>query len=109
MGFFSKLLRANSKNLAGWVEGSITHLKKGERQFSVEDGKVVLWIVGADDIVLDPSQVQSFELVSENLQRQYGNNKMNCDAYTITLTNGESGVMTIFKGKIGNVKLALRK
>ena len=109
MGFFSKLLRANSKNLAGWVEGSITHLKKGERQFSVEDGKVVLWIVGADDIVLDPSQVQSFELVSENLPRKYGNDNMICDAYTITLTNGESGVMTIFKGKIGNVKLALRK
>ena len=109
MGFFSKLLRANSKNLAGWVEGSITHLKKGGRQISVENGKVILWIVGADDIVLEPSQVQSFELASANLERKYGNDIMSCDAYTIVLTNGESGVMTLFKGKIGDVKLAIGK
>ncbi len=109
MGFFAKLKRANSKDLAGWVEGSITHLKKGARQFSVENGQVVLWIVGEDDIVLAPEQVKSFELAATDIRKQYGNNIMVCDSYTITLDNGENGVMTIFKGKVADVKLALRK
>ncbi|MBP5343350.1 hypothetical protein J6Y73_05435 [bacterium] len=109
MGFFAKLKRANSKDLAGWVEGSITHLKRGARQFSVENGKVVLWIVGEDDIVLEPSQVETFELATTDIRKQYGNNIMVCDAYLIVLKNGESGTMTIFKGKIADVKLALRK
>lgn len=109
MGFFGKLMRANSKNLAGWVEGSITHLKRGERQVSVENGKVVLWIVGKDDIIVEPSQIKTFELASADIRRQYGNNIMICDSYLIALTNGETGTMTIFKGKIADVKLALRK
>ena len=109
MGFFAKLKRANSKDLAGWAEGSVTHLKSGAMQLSVENGKVVLWIVGKDDIVIEPSQVDSFELAAADIRKQYGNNIMICDSYTLVLKNGESGVLTIFKGKIADVKLALRK
>lgn len=109
MGFLQKLFRANSKNLAGWVEGSITQLKSGMRQVSVENGKVVLWIVGKDDIIIDPSQIKSLELATSNITKQYGNNIMICDAYILVLKNGESGTLTIFKGKIADVLLALKK
>jgi len=108
-GFFKNTKRANSKDLAGWVDGSITHMKRGFRQFSVENGKTVLWVVGEEDIVIEPNQVESFELAATDIKRQLGNQVMNCDSYTIVLTNGESGVMTIFKGKIADVKLSLRK
>ena len=66
------IARANSKNLAGFVEGSITHLKKGERQVLVENGKVICFIVGEDDIIIDKSQVQSIECVVQGMTRKYG-------------------------------------
>lgn len=109
MGFFKNFKRANSSNLAGSVEGSITQLKRGSRQMSIEDGKLVFWGNGPDDIVIEPSQVESFELATTDTRIANGNTFIICDSYTIVLKNGESGVMTIFKGKVAEVKLALRK
>ncbi len=105
------IIRPNSGNLCGWVTGSITEDGK-ERLFSLENGKVVLWMAGKKDIVLQPTEIKSFDCVAENLKRERskGSNQiMQCDQYTIVLNNGISGVMTIFKGKIGEVKIALNR
>ena len=48
------IIRPNSGNLCGWVTGSITEDGK-ERLFSLENGKVVLWMAGKKDIVLQPT------------------------------------------------------
>ena len=98
-GCMQGMKRANSKDLAGWVEGSVTHLKSGKRQVIFENGQVVCFIVGEDDIIIKKEEVASLECVAQNIKEQYGNNIMVCNSYAVTLKNGEYGTFTIFAGK----------
>ena len=101
--------RANSKNLAGWVEGSLTHLKSGKRQVILENGKVVCFIVGEADIVIGKEDVTSLECVSQSIVETYANKKIICNSYAVTLANGEYGTFTIFAGKAAEFTILLKK
>ena len=101
--------RANSKDLAGWVEGSVTHLKSGKRQVIFENGQVVCFIVGEEDIVIKKESVASFECVAQNVKEKYGNNYMVCNSYAVTFTNSEYGNFTIFAGKAAEFTILLKK
>ena len=108
-GCMQGMKRANSKDLAGWVEGSITHLKRGRRQVIFENGQVVCFIVGEDDIIIKKEEVASFECVNQNIKEEYGKGYMHCNSYAITLTNGEYGTFTIFAGKAAEFTVLLKK
>lgn len=98
-GCLEGIKRANSRNLAGWVEGPITKLKGGKRQVLLEDGKIICFVVGEEDIVITKNDIGSVECVAQNLKEQYGNSTMICNSYAVTLKNGEYGTFTIFAGK----------
>lgn len=108
-GCMQGMKRANSSNLAGWVEGPITHLKGGSRQVIFENGQVVCFIVGSDDIIVKKEDVVSFECVAQNITRMYSNRQMNCNSYAVTLANGEYGTFTIFVGKAAEFSILLKK
>ena len=88
-GCLEGMKRANSANLAGWVEGPITKLKSGRRQVLLEDGKLICFIVGEEDIVITKNDISSVECVAQNLQENYGNKIMVCNSYAVALKNGE--------------------
>lgn len=98
-GCLEGMKRANSRNLAGWVEGPVTQLKSGKRQVLLEDGKLICFIVGADDIVITKNDIVTVECVAQNLKMQHGNQFIVCNSYAVTLKNGEYGTFTIFAGK----------
>ena len=100
--------RANSKNLAGWVEGPVAKLKSGRRQVLLEDGKIVCFIMGEDDVVITKNDVDTVECVAQNLKEQYGNQMMVCSSYAVTLKNGEFGTFTIFAGKAAEFTILLK-
>ena len=107
-GCMQGMKRANSTNLAGWVEGSITHLKSGRRQVILENGQVVCVIVGDDDIIVKKEDVASFECVAQNLNEKYGDKIYVCNSYAVKLTNGEFGTFTIFVGKAAEFTMLLK-
>lgn len=98
-GCLEGMKRANSKNLAGWVGGPVAKLKSGERQVLIEDGKLICFIVGAEDIVITKNDIDSVECVAQNVPRQYSSKNIVCNSYAVTLKNGEYGTFTIFAGK----------
>lgn len=108
-GCMQGMKRANSKDLAGWVEGSITHLKKGERQVIFENGQVVCFIVGEEDIIVKKEDVESFECVTQNIERKYGEKIYVCNSYLLKMANGEYGNFTIFSGKAAEFSVLLKK
>lgn len=108
-GCMQGMKRANSKDLAGWVEGSVTHLKGGRRQVIFENGKVVCFIVGEDDIIINKEDVTSLENVAQNIKEKHGNNYIVCNSYAVTLANGEYGTFTIFAGKAAEFTILLKK
>ena len=108
-GCMQGMKRANSKDLAGWVEGSVTHLKSGKRQVIFENGQVVCFIVGEDDIIIKKEEVASLECVAQNIKEKYGDKYIVCNSYAVTLTNGEYGTFTIFAGKAAEFTILLKK
>ncbi len=98
-GCLEGMKRANSKNLAGWVEGPVAKLKSGRRQVLLEDGKLICFIVGEDDVVITKNDIDTVECVAQNIKEQYGNQFMVCNSYAVTLKNGDYGTFTIFTGK----------
>jgi len=108
LGFFKAMARANSKNLAGWVEGPAAQVKKGKRQVLLEDGKVICFLSGMDDIVITKNDVESVECVAQNLNERYGNKVVVCNSYAVTLKNGEYGTFTIFAGKAAEFTILMK-
>ena len=108
-GCMKGMMRANSANLCGWVEGTVTHLKSGKRQVIIENGQVVCFIVGEDDIIVKKDDVASFECVAQNLKEKYGDKTFVCNSYAVTFTNGEYGTFTIFTGKAAEFTILLKK
>lgn len=106
-GCMQGMMRANSKNLAGWVEGSMTHLKSGRRQVILENGTVICFIVGEDDIVIHKEDVASCECVAQNIKEKYADKVIVCNSYAVTLQNGEYGTFTIFAGKAAEFTIFL--
>ena len=107
-GCLEGIKRANSKNLAGWVEGPVTKLKGGKRQVLLEDGKLICFVMGSEDVIITKNDVASVECVAQNLNQQYGNNTIVCNSYAVTLKNGEYGTFTIFAGKAGEFTIILK-
>jgi len=107
-GFLKALARSNSRNLAGWVDGPVAKVKGQRMQVLIEDGKVICFLSGAEDIVLDKSNVQSVECVAQNLQKQHGNQMIICNSYAVTFKNGEYGTFTIFAGKAAEFTILMK-
>lgn len=107
-GCLEGMKRANSKNLAGWVEGPVTKLKSGKRQVLLENGKLICFIVGEEDIIITKDLVDSVECVAQNLREHYGNNTIICNSYAVKLKNGEYGTFTIFAGKAAEFTITLK-
>ena len=107
-GCLEGIKRANSKNLAGWVEGPIAQLKSGRRQVLIEDGQIICFIVGADDIVLTKKDVESFECVAQSSPITNGNSIVNCNTYAVTLKNGEYGSFLIAIAKAGEFMMLMK-
>ena len=107
-GCLEGIKRANSPKLAGWVEGPVTKLKGGNRQVLLEDGKLICFVVGAEDIVITKNDVDTVECVAQNLKLQYGNNNYICNSYAVTLKNGDYGTFTIFAGKAAEFTIFLK-
>ena len=107
-GCLEGMKRANSRNLAGWVEGPVTKLKGGKRQVLLEDGKLICFVVGAEDVIITKNDVDVVECVAQNLKVQKGNGISVCNSYAVTLKNGEYGTFTIFAGKAAEFTIFLK-
>ena len=75
-GCLEGMKRANSKNLAGWVEGPVAKLKSGKRQVLLEDGKLICFIVGEDDIVITKNDIDTVECGQTGSLRVYGKKQL---------------------------------
>ncbi len=98
-GFLKAMARANSSNLAGWVDGPVAQVKGGRRQVLLEDGKVICFLSGVEDVVISKEDVASVECAAQNLSQRYGNQTILCNSYAVTMKNGMYGTFTIFAGK----------
>ena len=107
-GCLEGIKRANSGNLAGWVEGPVTKLKSGRRQVEIKDGKVYCFIVGADDIVLTKADVATFECVAQSTPISNGNKVVSCNTYAVALKNGDYGSFLIAVGKAGEFTMLMK-
>lgn len=75
----------------------------------IENGQIVCFIVGEEDIIIKKEDVVSFECVSQNIPRTYTNQTCVCNIYAVTLANGEFGSFTIVAGKCAEFILLLKK
>jgi len=107
-GCLEGIKRANSPHLVGWVEGPVTKLKGGKRQVLLEDGKLICFVVGSEDIVLTKNDVDTVECVAQNLEIPQRDKVMVCNSYAVTLKNGEYGTFTIFSGKAAEFIIFLK-
>ena len=107
-GCLEGIKRANSANLAGWVEGPVTKLKSGRRQVEIKDGKVYCFIVGMDDIVLTKNDVASFECVAQGTPITEGNKNIVCNTYAVSLKTGEYGSFLIAIAKAGEFMMIMK-
>ena len=111
-GWFNEVKRLNSDNYAGWVSGTVAHVKQGERRAIVlENNQVVcLNYRYGEDVIINKEDIVSFECVAENVKKPYGNNSyVACNSYAITFGNGESGVFDIFASKAAEFIIILKK
>lgn len=94
--------RANG-GLYGDIIGTV--VPEGKRPISVENGQIILWIAGADDIVLDPADVKTFEFkeskkVGDMLSG--GGNEFNVDIYDLEMNDGKTAVVRVIKTRYAN-------
>ena len=110
-GWFNEVKRLNSDNYAGWVSGSVAHVKQGHRRAVVlENNQVVcLNYRYGEDIIIKKEEIVSIECVSQNIKKPFGNNSyVNCNSYAITFENGEYGVFDIFATKAAEFNIILK-
>lgn len=110
-GWFNEVKRLNSGNFAGWVEGTVTHVKKGQvRAVVLEDNQVAClnYRYGAD-VVIKKEDIVSFECVAQNIRKPYGQSYVTCNSYAITFANGEYGKFDIFVDKAAEFNILLKK
>lgn len=93
MGFFKDFWNGmkRAQHECGTIEGTITHLKSGHRSINVENGKVVLWVVGEEDIILQKDDIFQISLLRENIVLK----GVSYNAYNLTMKNGEQGLMRL--------------
>lgn len=100
-GFFKCMWRANT-SLCGDLEGPMTKLIKGKLSISVEKGKVIAWIAGQDDIELSKANVQSVEVIDNNIQignlASGGGKQYKVNVYKIVMKYGKEGVLRLLTG-----------
>ena len=100
-GFFKNMLRANT-SLCGDLEGSMTKLNKGRLSISIEKGKVIAWIVGQDDIELSKENVQSIDIIDNNIDikdlASGGGKQYKVNVYKIVMKDGKEGVLRLLTG-----------
>ena len=107
-GFLKTMARANSPRLAGWVDGPVARVKGNRMQVLLEDGKVICFLSGSDDIILSKDDVASVELAAQKIEQRYGDKIMVCNSYAVTFKNGEYGRFTIFEGKAAEFLLYMK-
>ena len=97
-GCLQGLKRANSAKY-GDLEGPMTMLKSGKLSITIEDGKVIAWIVNADDIILSKENVESVELSVPNVTitdlGSGGGKTYIVNIYRIVMKNGEEGILRL--------------
>ena len=111
-GWFNEVKRLNSGDFAGWVTGTVAHVKKGQRRAIVlEDNQVAcLNYRYGEDVIIKKDDVLSFECVAQNIKKPYGNNSyITCNSYAITFVNGEYGTFDIFANKSAEFNILLKK
>ena len=108
--WFQNLKRMNSASFAGWVSGSITHIKAGkERNVILENNKIICFINGEEDIVIGKEDIDSFECIAQNIKIPYGKGYVAGNTYAITLKNGEFGSFKIFLDKATEFSVLFKK
>ena len=95
--FFKGLARANSKDLCGDLEGSITGIR-GKINVSVEGGRVIAWVVGKPDIDLTKKAVVFEKITDKVIVRDFasrGGKPVLVNIYHIELSDGKQGVLRL--------------
>lgn len=94
MGFFKSLFRRQYGRAEGFNF-------KGERSLTIEDGKVIFYSLGAEDIILTKDDVESLDTVTLNTPVsnfvQNGINIVNC--YMVKTKDGMVGQIRILAGE----------
>ena len=96
-GCMKGLARANG-GLYGDVHGDIVPEKR--RPVSVENGKIILWSVNAEDIVLDPAKVESFTLRETKRVKDMcsgGGKEYDVDVYDLKTCDGKEVALRVIK------------
>lgn len=88
-------------NLAhyGDLAGPMTNLKSGSLAITIEDNKVIAWIVNAEDIVLSSENVRSVELTVSSVPvsdlSSGGGKTYTVNIYRIEMTDGQVGTLRL--------------
>jgi len=110
-GWFNEIKRLNSGNYAGWVSGTVTHVKNGHRRAVVFENNCVVCINHRyEDVIIKKEDIVTLECVAQNIKKPYGNNStIACNSYAITFANGEFGTFDIFVEKAAEFNILLKK
>lgn len=111
-GFFKGMKRCNMANYGDLEGGDITNLKRGRLSITLEGGKVIAWIVRAEDIELNKDNVQSLELISSRIRitdlSSGGGKPYEVNIYRITMKNGAVGTLRLLTGTEHKILMLLK-
>ena len=103
-GCMKGTLRATT-GLLGDVEGDISGIEKGSRKncISVEDGKVIFWVVGMDDKIITAEDITSWKEGPTNVRvrdmASGGGKQYDVDYYEVGFKGGKTGTVRLIKMK----------
>lgn len=88
--------------MSGDLEGPMTKLNKGRLSVSLEKGKVIAWAVGQDDIELSKENVQSVDVIDNNVPikdlSSGGGKPYSVNVYKIVMKDGKEGILRLLTG-----------
>lgn len=103
MGFFKKLFRKQYGKAQGFNF-------KGEMSLTIENNQVIIYAIGAEDIVLEKKNVASIELIASSVQVsnfvQSGISTVN--NYMVKMKDGSIGSISILAGEAYKMLAALQ-
>lgn len=100
--------RANG-GLFGDINGAV--VPEGKRPISVENGQIVLWIVNADDIILNPADVKAFNFKEARRVKDMcsgGGKEYAVDVYDLEMNDGRTAIVRVIKTCYANVNGQMR-
>ena len=92
-------------DFCGYLEGPVAQGTK--RSICISKGACLAWSAGNSDIALSKETVKSVEPANKTVSDVVDGKRVNFDVYTITMTDGQEGTLSLLQAHAGSVIRAM--